>query len=218
MEHTANEPSGAENATATGEGELRNERLRIVAAAILGMVVKGLDLERRDLIRLGYAERAVYRAFSSLRKARVIKKVTRKNYAFRDRVLVDVGKLGAEDISRPVGWPSIHNFLFVAYGMFDWDERRMDAFLAFLKKDWLHRMRGSGRPLERSRAEIEDAKGGQERMYSLKEASKMLGVTVRTIQKWDDRGKIHCVRPPAGAWRKVPESEIRRVLGAQGPK
>ncbi|MDG7014044.1 MAG: type II toxin-antitoxin system HicA family toxin [Nitrososphaerota archaeon] len=120
----------------------------------------------------------------------------------------------------PVGWPCIHSFLFVAYGMFDWGERRMGAFLSFLKEDWLHRMRGSGRSLERRGGEVEGANREgkeEERTYSLKEASAMLGVTVRAIQKWDDQGKIRCVVLPPSARRKVPESEIRRVLGARGP-
>ncbi|MHA1594362.1 MAG: IS607 family transposase [Candidatus Baldrarchaeia archaeon] len=53
-----------------------------------------------------------------------------------------------------------------------------------------------------------------ERLYTLKEASKLLGVHVKTIQKWDREGKIRCVRTPGGR-RRVPESEIRRILGIQ---
>ena len=217
MDHIADEPSGAEAAAAGGAGP-GDERLRIVATVILGMVVKGLDLERRDLIRLGYGERLVYRALRSLRKARVIKKVTRRSYAFRNRALAEARRLAAEDMGRPVGWPSIHNFLFVAYGMFDWDEGRMDAFLAFLKEDWLHRMRGSGRPLERPAGRsTEGAKRegeGEERMYNLREASEILGLSASWIRKWEKRGKIHCVRDPLG-WRRVPESEIIRLQEAR---
>ena len=40
----------------------------------------------------------------------------------------------------------------------------------------------------------------------------MLGVTVRTIQRWDKAGKIRCVRTIGGK-RRVPESEIKRILG-----
>ena len=45
----------------------------------------------------------------------------------------------------------------------------------------------------------------------MKEASKSLGVTVRTIQRWDKEGKIRCVRTVGGK-RRVPESEIKRIL------
>ena len=51
-----------------------------------------------------------------------------------------------------------------------------------------------------------------ERLYTMKEASKLLGVHIRTIQKWDREGKIRCVRTLGGK-RRVPESEIRRILG-----
>jgi len=46
----------------------------------------------------------------------------------------------------------------------------------------------------------------------MKEASKLLGVHVKTIQKWDKQGKIRCVRTVGGK-RRVPESEIKRILG-----
>lgn len=51
-----------------------------------------------------------------------------------------------------------------------------------------------------------------ERLYTMKEASKLLGVHVKTIQKWDREGKINCVRTVGGK-RRVPESEIKRILG-----
>jgi len=50
-----------------------------------------------------------------------------------------------------------------------------------------------------------------ERHYTLKEASKILGVTVKTLQNWDKQGKIRVVRTPGG--RRIPESEIKRILG-----
>ena len=53
-----------------------------------------------------------------------------------------------------------------------------------------------------------------DRLYTMKEASKLLGVTVRTIQRWDKEGKIRCVRTVGGK-RRVPESEIKRILGIQ---
>ncbi|MHA1595890.1 MAG: IS607 family transposase [Candidatus Baldrarchaeia archaeon] len=51
-----------------------------------------------------------------------------------------------------------------------------------------------------------------EKLYTLKEASKLLGVHVKTIQRWDKEGKIRCVRTVGGK-RRVPESEIKRILG-----
>lgn len=49
-------------------------------------------------------------------------------------------------------------------------------------------------------------------MYQPKDASKMLGVTVKTIQTWDKQGKIKCIRTPSNR-RLIPESEIKRIQG-----
>lgn len=51
-----------------------------------------------------------------------------------------------------------------------------------------------------------------ERLYTIKEAKKLLGVTTWTIQQWDREGKIKCVRTVGGR-RRIPESEIKRLLG-----
>jgi len=51
-----------------------------------------------------------------------------------------------------------------------------------------------------------------EKLYTMKEASQILGVHIRTLQKWDEEGKIRCVRTVGGK-RRVPESEIKRILG-----
>jgi len=50
-----------------------------------------------------------------------------------------------------------------------------------------------------------------ERLYTLKEAKKLLGVTTKTIQRWDKEGKVRVVRTIGG--RRIPESEIKRILG-----
>jgi len=50
-----------------------------------------------------------------------------------------------------------------------------------------------------------------EKLYTLKEAKKLLGVTTKTIQRWDREGKIRVVRTIGG--RRIPESEIKRILG-----
>ncbi|MCD6138293.1 MAG: helix-turn-helix domain-containing protein, partial [Deltaproteobacteria bacterium] len=47
-----------------------------------------------------------------------------------------------------------------------------------------------------------------ERHYTLKEASKILGVTVKTLQNWDRQGKIRAVRTVGGR-RRISESEIK---------
>jgi len=46
----------------------------------------------------------------------------------------------------------------------------------------------------------------------MKEASKILGVSVRRLQIWDREGKIECVRIIGGR-RRIPESELKRILG-----
>jgi len=51
-----------------------------------------------------------------------------------------------------------------------------------------------------------------EKLYTLKEAKKLLGVTTKTIQRWDKEGKIRVVRTIGGR-RRIPESEIKRILG-----
>jgi putative resolvase len=49
-------------------------------------------------------------------------------------------------------------------------------------------------------------------LYSPKEVSKILGISVKTLQSWDSAGKITIVRTPTNR-RKVPKSEIDRILG-----
>ncbi len=56
-----------------------------------------------------------------------------------------------------------------------------------------------------------------ERHYTLKEAGEILGVSVRTLQRWDKAGKIKCIRT-VGGMRRVPESEIKRILGIKDDK
>ena len=51
-----------------------------------------------------------------------------------------------------------------------------------------------------------------EKLYTLKEAKKLLGVTTKTIHRWDKEGKIRVVRTIGGR-RRIPESEIKRILG-----
>ena len=48
-------------------------------------------------------------------------------------------------------------------------------------------------------------------LFHPKEAADMLGVSVKTIQRWDKSGKIRAVRT-AGNQRRVPRSEVSRLL------
>ena len=52
----------------------------------------------------------------------------------------------------------------------------------------------------------------KEKLYTVKQASEVLGVHPKTIQKWDREGKIKVIRTPGGR-RRIPESEIKRLLG-----
>lgn len=54
----------------------------------------------------------------------------------------------------------------------------------------------------------------KEKLYKMKEACKILGLHPNTIRLWDKQGKIKVVRPQGGQ-RRIPESEITRLL--QGP-
>ncbi len=56
-----------------------------------------------------------------------------------------------------------------------------------------------------------------DRLYSPKEASKLLGITVRSIQMLDKGGKIKCVKTQGGR-RRIPESEIKRLRGEERQK
>lgn len=52
----------------------------------------------------------------------------------------------------------------------------------------------------------------EDRLLKLKEASLILGVSPRTIRKWDAAGKLTCVRTP-GNQRRVRLSDVRRLVG-----
>jgi excisionase family DNA binding protein len=52
----------------------------------------------------------------------------------------------------------------------------------------------------------------RERVYIIREATKLLGVSAKTIKRWEREGKIKCYRT-VGGHRVIPESEITRILG-----
>lgn len=51
-----------------------------------------------------------------------------------------------------------------------------------------------------------------ESMYTPAQAAKRLGVCTKTIHRWDRAGKIRTIRT-AGNQRRIPASEVRRLLG-----
>lgn len=51
----------------------------------------------------------------------------------------------------------------------------------------------------------------EKQLLTMKEAKKMLGVSTRTIQRWDHDGKIKCIRTVGGR-RRIPLSEVQRLL------
>lgn len=52
------------------------------------------------------------------------------------------------------------------------------------------------------------------KLYPMHEAVKILGVSLKTLQRWDNDGKIKAIRTPGGR-RRIPESEIKRLLGEE---
>lgn len=48
-------------------------------------------------------------------------------------------------------------------------------------------------------------------LLTLKQVKSMLGVSTRTIQRWDRDGKIKCTRT-VGGMRRVHLSEVQRLL------
>lgn len=55
-----------------------------------------------------------------------------------------------------------------------------------------------------------------DRLLTLSEACKMLGVHPNTLRKWDGQGKIRVVRTVGGR-RRIPESEFERLMGIVKP-
>ena len=51
-----------------------------------------------------------------------------------------------------------------------------------------------------------------EKLYTLRDACEISQLDPTTIRKWDREGKIKCIRL-SNNFRRVPESEINRILG-----
>lgn len=50
--------------------------------------------------------------------------------------------------------------------------------------------------------------------YTVSEAANRLGVNKVTVQRWLSDGKINYIQIGTG-WRRIPQSEIDRVLGVE---
>ena len=55
-----------------------------------------------------------------------------------------------------------------------------------------------------------------EKHLRLSQAAQLLGVSAKTLRTWENAGKINAIRTP-GNQRRIPESEIRRLLGPAIP-
>ena len=53
-----------------------------------------------------------------------------------------------------------------------------------------------------------------EKLYTLRDACDIMQIDPSTLRKWDREGKIRCVRLQNN-FRRIPESEINRILGIQ---
>jgi putative resolvase len=52
------------------------------------------------------------------------------------------------------------------------------------------------------------------KLYTIRDACKILQLDPTTIRKWDREGKIKCIRL-SNNFRRMSESEINRILGVQ---
>ena len=52
------------------------------------------------------------------------------------------------------------------------------------------------------------------KLYTIRDACKILQLDPTTIRKWDREGKIKCIRL-SNNFRRTPESKINRILGVQ---
>lgn len=56
-----------------------------------------------------------------------------------------------------------------------------------------------------------------EKLYTLRDACDILQIDPTTIRRWEKDGKIKCIRLQ-NRYRRVPESEINRILGRQSAR
>jgi len=55
------------------------------------------------------------------------------------------------------------------------------------------------------------------KLYTVSEVAELLDVNKVTVQRWLDKGKIKYVQIGNG-WRRVPDSEIERIMGINNEK
>lgn len=56
----------------------------------------------------------------------------------------------------------------------------------------------------------------EEKLYRMAEAARLLDVHPNTIRRWEATGQLRCEWTPGGKERRIPESEIRRLMGVSG--
>ena len=54
----------------------------------------------------------------------------------------------------------------------------------------------------------------EERLYNIKSACDILGITPQTLRKWSNNGLVRAVRMPNN-YRMIPESEVVRLLNGE---
>ncbi len=52
-----------------------------------------------------------------------------------------------------------------------------------------------------------------DKLYRMGKAAQLMDVHPNTIRRWEAEGKLHCEWTPGGKERRIPESEIRRIMG-----
>ena len=53
---------------------------------------------------------------------------------------------------------------------------------------------------------------GMEKLYRMNEVAEVLGVTIKTLQRWDQSGKVQFIRTANGQ-RRLAQSELNKLLG-----
>ena len=56
----------------------------------------------------------------------------------------------------------------------------------------------------------------EEKLYRMAEAARLLDVHPNTIRRWEATGQLRCEWTPGSKERRIPESEIRRLMGVSG--
>jgi excisionase family DNA binding protein len=54
----------------------------------------------------------------------------------------------------------------------------------------------------------------EKKLYTITEVAELCGVTTVTVHRWINKGTIKPVDIPGG-WRKIPESEVKSLLGLE---